>query len=63
MSCGEKSALAAKFQDGVEPGGVIRTKTRAKAQLTMVDDSIITLAPDALPMADIEAGKGKISWP
>ena len=54
-----------RSRTGVEPGDVIRTKTmsKAKAQLTMVDASIITLAPDAFPMADIEAGSGKISWP
>jgi len=48
-------AIAAKFQDGVEPGDVIRTKTKAKAQLTMVDDSIITLAPESrLAIADYQ---------
>ena len=44
---GKLPALAAKVQDGVEPGDVIRTKSKAKAQLTMVDDSIITLAPES----------------
>ena len=52
---GKIPALAAKFQDGVEPGDVIRTKTKAKAQLTMVDDSIITLAPESrLAIADYQ---------
>ena len=52
---GKIPALAAKFQDGVETGDVIRTKTKAKAQLTMVDDSIITLAPESrLAIADYQ---------
>jgi hypothetical protein len=48
-------AIAAHVQDGVEPGDVIRTKTQSKAQLTMVDDSIITLAPESrLAIADFQ---------
>jgi len=48
-------ATAARVQDGVEPGDVVRTKTKAKAQLTMVDDSIITLAPESrLAIADFQ---------
>ena len=58
---GKIPAMPAKVQDGVEPGDVIRTK--AKAQLSMVDDSVITLVPESRPMAEIEAGKGKIYWP
>ena len=58
---GKIPGIAAKVQDGVEPGDVIRTK--AKAQLSMVDDSVITLVPESRPMAEIEAGKGKIYWP
>ena len=50
---GKIPAVAAKLQDGVEAGDIIRTKTKAKAQLTMVDDSIITLAPESrLAIAD-----------
>jgi len=52
---GKLPALAAKVQDGVEPADVIRTKSKAKAQLTMVDDSIITLAPESrLAIADYQ---------
>ena len=52
---GKLPAIAAKVQDGVEPGDVIRTKTKAKAQLTMVDDSVITLAPESrLAIADYQ---------
>jgi hypothetical protein len=52
---GKVPAIAAKVQDGVEQGDVIRTKSGAKAQLTMVDDSIITMAPDSrLAIADYQ---------
>jgi hypothetical protein len=52
---GKLPAVPAKLQDGVEPGDVIRTKSGAKAQLTMVDDSIITLAPmSRLAVADYQ---------
>lgn len=52
---GKLPAIAAKYQDGVEIGDVIRTKSKAKAQLTMVDDSVITLAPDTrLAIADYQ---------
>ena len=52
---GKIPAIAAKFQDGVEVGDVIRTKSKAKAQLTMVDDSVITIAPESrLAIADFQ---------
>ena len=52
---GNLPALAAKVQDGVEPGDVIRTKAKAKAQLSMVDASVITLAPESrLAIADYQ---------
>ena len=52
---GKVPGIPAKVQDGVEPGDVIRTKTKAKAQLAMVDDSIITLAPESrLAIADYQ---------
>jgi hypothetical protein len=50
---GKLPAIAAKVQDGVETGDVIRTKSGAKAQLSMVDASVITLAPESrLAIAD-----------
>jgi hypothetical protein len=50
---GKIPALPVKVQDGVEPGDVIRTKAKARAELTMVDDTIIILAPDSrLAIAD-----------
>jgi hypothetical protein len=52
---GNLPAIPAKLHDGVSPGDVIRTKSRSKAQLTMVDDSIITLAPmSRLAVADYQ---------
>ncbi len=50
---GKIPGIPVKFADTVEPGDVIRTKNKAKAQLTMVDDSVITLAPESrLAVAD-----------
>jgi len=52
---GKIPAIAAKVQDGVETGDVIRTKSGAKAQLSMVDASVITLAPESrLAIADYQ---------
>ena len=44
---GKLPALPAKVQDGVEPGDVIRTKSKSRAQVQFVDDTIITLAPES----------------
>ena len=52
---GKLPAVSAKMEGAVEPGDIIRTKTRAKAQLTMVDNTVITLAPDSrLAIADYQ---------
>jgi hypothetical protein len=52
---GKLPAVSAKMQGAVEPGDIIRTKSRAKAQLTMVDNSVITLAPESrLAIADYQ---------
>lgn len=52
---GKLPAIPAKVQDGVEPGDIIRTKSKSKAQLQMIDDSIITLAPESrLAIADYQ---------
>jgi hypothetical protein len=42
---GELPALPVKLQDSVEPGDVIRTKSQARAQITFVDDTTITISP------------------
>lgn len=44
---GQFPATPAKAQEGVEPGDVIRTKSRSKAQIRFVDDSVLTLAPES----------------
>jgi hypothetical protein len=43
---GKLPAAAAKVPDPVAPGDVIRTKSRSRAQLRFVDDSVLTLAPE-----------------
>jgi hypothetical protein len=44
---GKLPAVPVKVQDGVETGDVIRTKSKAKAQLKFVDDTTLTLAPES----------------
>lgn len=59
---GKVPGMAAKVDDGVEPGDVIRTKTKAKAQVKFVDDSQVTMAPESrMAVADFsfDAEKGE----
>lgn len=42
---GKPPALSPKVADGVEPGDVIRTKSKGRAQVKFVDDSVLTIAP------------------
>ena len=59
---GKVPATAARVNDGVEPGDVIRTKAKAKAQLKFMDDSQVTLAPESrMAVADYtyDADKGE----
>lgn len=52
---GQVPGAPAKLNDGVERGDVIRTKSKAKAQVKFVDDSIVTLAPDSrMAVADFD---------
>jgi hypothetical protein len=44
---GKLPATPAKLQDGVEPGDVLRTKSLSKAQITFIDNSVITLSPES----------------
>ncbi len=44
---GKPPGLPVKVNDGVERGDVVRTKSRAKAQIRFIDDSVLTLAPDS----------------
>jgi hypothetical protein len=52
---GKLPAIALKVGDTVEPGDVVRTKSRSKAQITFVDDSLLTLSQNA--RIDIEEFK------
>jgi hypothetical protein len=52
---GKLPAAAAKVGDGLEPGDVIRTKSKSKAQMKFVDDTVITLAAESrMAVADYE---------
>jgi hypothetical protein len=42
---GQLPATPVKHNDGVEPGDVIRTKSLSKAQITFVDQSVLTISP------------------
>lgn len=44
---GNLPAIPVKVGDTVEPGDVIRTKSLSKAQITFIDDSTLTLSPEA----------------
>jgi hypothetical protein len=43
---GKLPAKAAKLTDPVEPGDVIRTKSKSRAQVLFIDDTVLTLAPE-----------------
>lgn len=42
---GKLPAVPVKVNDGVEAGDVIRTKSKAKAQITFMDDTTLTISP------------------
>ena len=44
---GKLPAVPVKVKDPVEPGDVIRTKSKSKAQVQFVDDSFLTMAPES----------------
>ena len=44
---GKLPAIAVKMNDGVETGDVLRTKSQSKAQITFIDDSTLTIAPES----------------
>jgi len=59
---GKLPAAPARVNDGVEPGDVIRTKSKGKAQVKFVDDSLVSLAPESrIAVADFvyDADKGQ----
>jgi hypothetical protein len=47
LTGGQLPASPAKVDEGVEPGDVVRTKTRSRAQLRFVDDTTLSLAPES----------------
>ena len=44
---GKLPALTPKVKDGLEPGDVILTKAKGRAQVQFVDDSVLTIAPES----------------
>jgi hypothetical protein len=61
---GKLPAAAAKVQDGVEPGDVLRTKSLSRAQITFIDNTTVTISPEsriAINEYLFDPGKGKRS--
>jgi len=61
---GKLPATAAKVQDGVEPGDVLRTKSLSRAQITFLDNTTVTISPEsriAIEEYLFDPGKGKRS--
>ncbi|HEY9073689.1 MAG TPA: FecR family protein [Desulfobaccales bacterium] len=59
---GKLPAAAAKLGDPVEQGDVLRTKSLSKAQITFVDDTVITVSPEsriAIEEYMFDSSKGK----
>ena len=44
---GQLPATPVKVDDGVQAGDVLRTKSLSKAQITFIDNSILTISPDS----------------
>jgi hypothetical protein len=61
---GKLPALQAKLDDGVEVGDVLRTKSLSKAQITFIDNTVITISPEARIAIEeymFDPGQGKRS--
>ena len=59
---GKLPAIPAKMNDGVQVGDVIRTKSLSKAQITFIDNSLLTLSQEARIAIDefkFEPSQGK----
>jgi hypothetical protein len=57
---GKLPAIPLKPNDGVETGDVIRTKSLSKAQITFVDDTVLTIAPGSrIAIAKYMVASGK----
>ena len=61
---GKLPASAAKLDDNVEVGDVMRTKSLSKAQITFMDNTVLTISPEsriAIEEYMFDPGKGKRS--
>ena len=61
---GKLPASAAKLDDSVEVGDVMRTKSLSKAQITFMDNTVVTISPEsriAIEEYMFDPGKGKRS--
>lgn len=47
LRAGKLPAVAAKLEDKVEAGDVIRTKSLSKAQITFIDNTVVTVSPES----------------
>jgi len=47
LKLGKLPAAAVKLNEGVEPGDVVRTKSKARAQITFIDDTVLTISPSS----------------
>ena len=47
MRGGQLPATPVKVDDGVQPGDVLRTKSLSKAQITFIDNSVLTISPES----------------
>lgn len=47
LRSGKLPAIPVKLNDGVQVGDIIRTKSTSKAQVTFIDNSTITIAPES----------------
>jgi hypothetical protein len=59
---GNLPAIPVKVGDTVEPSDVIRTKSRSRAQITFIDDSLLTLSQNARMAIEefkFDPGQGK----
>jgi hypothetical protein len=59
---GNLPATQVKLDDTVEPQDVIRTKSLSKAQITFIDNSVITISPEsriAIESYMVDQGQGK----
>ena len=62
LKAGKLPAVTAKLEDKVEAGDVLRTKSLSRAQITLIDNTVITISPEsriAIEEYMYDASKGK----